>query len=135
MNKVILMGNLGADPDVRQTQSGQSVAELRVATSEKFKDKDGKQQDRTEWHRVVVWGANADNAGKYLRKGSKVLVEGSIRTREWTDKEGQKRYVTEVVCQGLTFLDPKGGGGGGSSRQDGGSSDFGGSSFADDSPF
>jgi single-strand DNA-binding protein len=110
VNKVILIGNLGADPEVRQTAGGQAVATLSIATSERFKDRDG--QERTEWHRVVVWGKLAELAQRYLQKGRKVFVEGRIQTRSWDDQQtGQKRYSTEIVANELTFLD------GGAGRQ------------------
>lgn len=109
INKAILIGNLGADPELRTTAGGQSVCELRVATSDRFKSKDGEWQDRTEWHRVVCWGRDADNAAKFLSKGSKVYVEGRIQTREWTDQQGAKRYTTEIVAQLVKFLDSRGG--------------------------
>lgn len=106
VNKVILIGNLGADPDVRTTGQGQMVATLSIATSERFKDRDGAQQERTEWHRVVLWGKTAELAQRYLQKGRKVYVEGRIQTRSWDDPQsGQKRYSTEVVASELTFLD------------------------------
>lgn len=111
-NKVFLIGNLGQDPEVRHTNSGQAVANLRVATSRKFKDKDGTWQEQTEWHTVACWGRTAETAGQYLRKGSKVFVEGRLQTRSWDDKEGKKQYRTEVVADTLKFLDSRGGGGG-----------------------
>ena len=104
VNKVILVGNLGADPDVKTTASGNTVATLSIATSERFKDRDGNAQERTEWHRVVVWGKTAELAAKYLQKGRKVYVEGRIQTRSWDDN-GTKRYATEVVADQVTFLD------------------------------
>lgn len=106
VNKAIIVGNLGADPDVRTTQSGQMVATLSIATSDSFTDKQGQRQERTEWHRVVVWGKLAELAQRYLAKGRKVYVEGRIQTRKWTDQNtGQDRYSTEVVARELTFLD------------------------------
>ena len=109
LNKVMLIGNLGADPDVRKTQSGDGVATLSIATSESWKDQSGQRQERTEWHRVVLFGRIADIAGQYLKKGSKVLIEGQLRTRKWTNKEGQDQYTTEVVVSGfggnMTMLD------------------------------
>ncbi len=112
VNKVILIGNLGKDPEVRFTPSGQAVATFSIATNEGWKGKDGQDQERTEWHRIVVWGKQAENCGEYLSKGRTVYIEGRLQTREWTDKEGQKRYTTEVVANnfgGVVFL---GGGGG-----------------------
>ncbi len=98
VNKVILMGNLGRDPEVRATQGGQKIVNLRVATSERWKGRDGQQQERTEWHSVVIFGEHlADIAERYLRKGSSVYLEGQLQTRKWTDQSGQERYSTEVV--------------------------------------
>jgi single-strand DNA-binding protein len=104
VNKVILIGNLGKDPEVRFTQGGQAVANFNIATSESWKDKNGQQQERTEWHRIVAWGKTAELCGEYLKKGRQVYIEGKLQTREWTDKEGQKRYTTEVVANNVTFL-------------------------------
>jgi single-strand DNA-binding protein len=104
VNKVILVGNLGKDPQTRSTPNGQEVATLTVATSEKFKGKDGEMQERTEWHTVVVWGKQAESCGKYLTKGRQVYVEGRLATRKWTDKEGAERYTTEVVAENVKFL-------------------------------
>lgn len=104
MNNVILIGNLGSDPDMRHTQSGTAVANLSIATNESYKDKDGEWQDKTEWHRVVVWGAQAENCAKYLSKGSKVGVSGKLQTRKWEDDDGNARYTTEVVARNVEFL-------------------------------
>lgn len=104
VNKVILVGNLGKDPATRSTPNGQEVATLTVATSEKYKDKSGEMQERTEWHTVVVWGKQAESCGKYLTKGRQVYVEGRLATRKWTDKEGAERYTTEVVAENVKFL-------------------------------
>jgi len=101
LNKVMLIGNLGADPEMRNTQSGDPIAHLRLATSEKWKDKQGQKQEKTEWHRVVIFGKVAEIAEKYLRKGSKVYIEGKIQTRKWTDKAGADKYTTEVVLSGF----------------------------------
>lgn len=109
VNKVIIIGNLGADPEKRVTGSGQTVATLNVATNEKWTDKGGQKQERTEWHRVVVWGAQADNCAQYLSKGKQVYVEGRLQTRQWDDKEGKKRYTTEIVAQRVQFLGGAGG--------------------------
>jgi single-strand DNA-binding protein len=109
VNKVILIGNLGKDPEVRFTQTGSAVANFSIATSEQWNDRDGKRQERTEWHNIVVWGKQAETCGQYLAKGRQVYVEGSIRTRSYDDKNGNKRYVTEIVAQRVRFL---GGGGG-----------------------
>jgi single-strand DNA-binding protein len=121
VNKVILVGNLGADPDMRYTPSGQGVCELRVATSESWNDKNGQRQERTEWHRVVVWGKRAEICSKYLAKGRQVYVEGRIQTRSYDDKDGNKRYITEVIAQDVQFL----GGGGGRDGARGGRGDDG----------
>jgi len=104
VNKVILVGNLGADPEVRFTPSGQAVANFRIATSESWTDKNGQKQDRTEWHRIVVWGKLAELCGEYLGKGRQCFVEGRLQTREWTDKENRKNYTTEVVANNVVFL-------------------------------
>jgi single-strand DNA-binding protein len=117
VNKVILVGNLGADPEARSLNSGNEVVNMRVATSESWKDKDGNRQERTEWHNVVIYNENLGRVAKsYLRKGSKVYLEGQIQTRKWTDQSGNDRYTTEVVLQRfrgeLVLLDSAGGGGG-----------------------
>ncbi len=110
INKVILIGNLGADPEVRFTPSGQAVANFRIATSESWSDKtSGQKQERTEWHRIVVWGKLAELCGEYLKKGRQCYVEGRLQTREWTDKEGKKNYTTEVVANTVQFLGSGGG--------------------------
>lgn len=105
VNKVILIGNLGGAPEVRYTQSGQVVASFNVATNEKWKGKDGQNQEKTEWHKIVAWGKTAENCGQYLNKGSPVYIEGRLQTREWEDKNGGgKRYATEVLVQSIQFL-------------------------------
>lgn len=104
INKAIIIGRLGADPEVRQVSSGNSVATLSVATSEKWTDRDGQAQERTEWHRVIAWGKLADICGKFLAKGRQVYVEGRIQTRQWEDSQGQKRYTTEIVANTVQFL-------------------------------
>jgi single-strand DNA-binding protein len=142
VNKVILVGNLGDDPEVRSLNNGGEVVNLRVATSENWKDRDGNRQERTEWHRVVIFNENLGRVAKsYLKKGSKVYLEGQIQTRKWQDNSGQDKYSTEVVLQRfrgeLVLLDSRGGGGGGGSggygddayggsSYGGGGSDFGG---------
>ncbi len=115
INKVILVGNLGADPELRYTQSGTAVATLRVATNRRWKDKDGNQQDETEWHRVIVWAQTAEFCGNYLSKGMKIYVEGRLHTNKWQDQSGNDRYTTEIIAQTIQNLTPKGGeiGGGG----------------------
>ncbi len=106
VNKVILVGNLGADPEARHLPNGAAVANFNVATTEVFKDKQtGERREITEWHRVVAWRWNAEVAEKYLRKGSKVYVEGKLRTRKWQDKDGQDRYTTEILVDELKLLD------------------------------
>ncbi len=109
VNKVILVGNLGKDPEVRFTNSGSAVARFPIATSEVWNDRDGNRQERTEWHNIIVWGKQGEHCGQYLAKGRQVYVEGSIRNRSYDDKNGNKRYVTEIVAQRVQFL---GGGGG-----------------------
>ena len=109
LNKVMLIGNLGKDPEVRFTGTGRAVARFPLATSEVWNDAEGQRQERTEWHNVVVWGKQAETCGQYLAKGRQVFVEGSIRTRQYDDKEGNRRYMTEVIAQRVQFL---GGGGG-----------------------
>ena len=115
VNKVIIVGNLGKDPDVRYMPSGSAVTNVTIATSESWKDKQtGEKQERTEWHNVVFFNRLGEIAGEYLKKGSKVYVEGSLRTRKWQDKtSGQDRYSTEIVASEMQMLDSKGGGGGG----------------------
>lgn len=114
VNKVILIGHLGADPETRAMPSGSSVANLRIATTESWRDKQsGEQQERTEWHRVALFGRLAEIAGEYLRKGSQVYIEGSLRTRKWQDKQGNERYSTEIVGNEMQMLGGRGGGGGG----------------------
>lgn len=114
VNKVILVGNLGADPDTRYMPSGKAVTNIRIATSESWKDRQtGDQQERTEWHSVVLFDKLGEIAAEYLRKGSQVYIEGSLRTRKWQDKEGRDRYTTEIVAQNMQMLGGRGGGGGG----------------------
>jgi single-strand DNA-binding protein len=131
VNKVILVGNLGRDPEVRQTQDGNPIVNLSLATSENWRDKaTGERRERTEWHRVVIFNERlADVAQKYLRKGSKIYIEGQLQTRKWTDQEGRDRYSTEVVLQRfrgeLTMLDSRGDSGGGGDYG-GGGGDYGG---------
>lgn len=108
VNKVILIGNLGADPDLKYTPSGAAVCELRLATNESWTGKDGQKQDRTEWHRVIVWNKLAENCAKYLSKGRMAYVEGKIQTRQWDDKDGNKRYTTEVLASTVQFLGGRG---------------------------
>ena len=143
VNKVILVGNLGRDPELRYTQSGSAVANFTVATNERWRDKDGNNQERTEWHRIVVWGRTAENCAQYLQKGRSVYIEGRLQTREWEDKDGNKRNTTEVNALAVQFLGgrdaPGGGGGGGSGGggkgDDPGYGDPGGAPPGDDIPF
>ena len=152
VNKVIIIGNLGADPESRAMPSGASVANLRIATTESWRDKQsGEQQERTEWHRVALFGRLAEVASEYLRKGSQVYIEGSLRTRKWQDKQGNERYSTEIVANDMQMLGGRGGGGGAGSsggapprestdygQSGGGGSSSGageGSDFDDDIPF
>ena len=109
LNKVLIIGNLGADPEIKYTQAGSPVANLSVATSESWKDKTTNEKvEKVEWHRVVVFGRLAEIAGDYLKKGSKIFVEGKLQTRDWEDSEGKKRYTTEVIAREMTMLDSKG---------------------------
>jgi single-strand DNA-binding protein len=138
VNKVILVGRLGRDPETRFTGGGQAVANFSVATDETYKDKNGERQKRTEWHKIVVWGKQAEIAQQYLKKGSLIFIEGRIQSREWQDKEGQKRTSFEIVASNFRMLGGKGdgsgggasrGGGGGAAHDDfegGGGDDFGG---------
>lgn len=153
VNKVILIGNLGRDPEVRSTAGGTSVANLNIATTERRKDRDGNWADHTEWHRVVAFGNTAENVGKFLKKGRQVYIEGKLSTRKYTDKDGVEKYSTEVVADAVRFLGsgeggggraqggggggaPSGGGGGGGGRQDdyppAESGSYGGGSHGDD---
>jgi single-strand DNA-binding protein len=117
INKVILVGNLGADPETRYTASGGAITTIRIATSEAWKDKTtGQQQERTEWHRIKFFGRLAEIAGEYLRKGSQVYVEGSLRTDKYTDKEGVERFTTDIVANEMQMLGGRGEGGGGAAR-------------------
>lgn len=138
VNKVILIGNLGRDPEIRRTQDGRPIANLRIATSENWKDRNtGERKERTEWHSVVIFNENLCRVvEQYLRKGAKVYIEGQLQTRKWQDQSGQDRYSTEVVLQGfngtLTMLDGRAGGGGGLSESS--QSDYGGGGGLDDEP-
>jgi single-strand DNA-binding protein len=126
VNKAILIGNLGRDPELKYTQNGQPVANFTLATSENWTDKSGEKVERTEWHRVVAWGKTGELCAQYLAKGRSVYVEGRIQTREWEDKEGQKRYTTEVVAQTVQFLGGPRGDGGGDGESQGAGGDHGG---------
>ena len=120
VNKVILIGNLGRDPELRYTQQGTAVANFTLATNETWTSREGKREERTEWHRIVAWGKTAELCSQYLAKGRNVYIEGRIQTREWENKEGQKQKTTEIVAQTVQFLGGRGGEGGGRS---GGSDD------------
>ncbi len=122
VNKVIVLGNLGAKPELKYLPSGQAVCEMRIATTETYTDRQEQKQERTEWHRVVVWGKMAENCAKYLDKGRQVYVEGRLQTRSWDDKEGKKQYMTETVANQVVFL-------GGGQRDGGGQSQGGGQGY------
>ncbi len=129
LNKVMLIGNLGKDPDVNTVGNDRKVAKFSLATTETWKDQKGEKQEATEWHNIVVWGKTADVVEKYLKKGDKVYVEGKVKTRKYQDKDGADRYITEITVDSLVMLSTKGGGGGSSS---GSSSGGGGKSNIDD---
>ena len=145
LNRVLLLGNLGADPELRTTNSGQAVLKMRLATSETYLDRNRQRQERTEWHNVVVWGKRAEALGKFLTKGSRLFVEGGLRTSSYEDRDGNKRYRTEVVASNVILSG--GGGGRGGGRSDDGDSgapsggggyndaDYGGGGEDDDIPF
>jgi single-strand DNA-binding protein len=116
LNKVMIIGRLGADPELKYSQSGTPVARMRIATSETYTDREGNRQESTEWHTVVVFQRQAENCANYLSKGSMVYVEGSLQTRQWQDKDGQNRYTTEIKGQRIQFLDRKGDGAGASGQ-------------------
>jgi len=143
VNKVILVGNLGSDPQVRYTPGGQAVANFNIATSERFNNKAGEKEERTEWHRIVAWGKLAEICQQYLKKGKQVYIEGRLQTRQWEDQQGQKRQTTEIVAQNMQMLGRvgesggPGGGGGDFAPQDFGSAEPApqGASTDDDLPF
>lgn len=120
INKAILIGNLGADPEIRYTQSGTPVATFNIATTRRWKDKEGQQQEETEWHRIVAWTRLAEICGEYLNKGSRVYIEGRLQTRKWQDQNGNDRYTTEIVAQEMKMLTPRGESGGGGYGSGGG---------------
>ena len=129
VNKVILVGNLGADPETRSMPSGMTVTNIRIATSESWKDKaSGAQQERTEWHSIALFGRLGEIAAEYLRKGSQVFVEGKLRTRKWQDKQGNDRFTTEIIADNMQMLGARGGGGGMGGGGMGGGADRGGTS-------
>ncbi len=145
INKVILIGNLGRDPELRYTQGGQAVANFTLATTERFSNREGERQERTEWHRIVAWGKTAELCAQYLSKGRSVYIEGRLQTREWEDKEGQKRRTTEITANTVQFLGGRGqggqggggapGGGGGAPSGGGGGGGFDDGPPPDDIPF
>jgi single-strand DNA-binding protein len=145
VNKVILVGNLGKDPEVRFTPSGRAVAKFSIATTESWMDQESSRQERTEWHNIVVWGKQAESCGQYLAKGRQVFIEGAIRSRSYDDKEGNKRYITEIIAQRVQFLGSSSGGsgrgisaegGGGGAAAGGNFDEFGGGQIPeDDVPF
>jgi single-strand DNA-binding protein len=134
LNKVMLIGNLGKDPELRFTPSGRAVAKFSLATSEQWTTPEGQRQDRTEWHNIVVWGKQAETCGQYLSKGRQVYIEGSIRSRQYDDKEGQKRWITEVVAQRVQFLGGGRGDGAGAGRPAGGGGGGGGDEVGPPAP-
>ena len=123
VNKVILVGNLGRDAELRYTPGGAAVATLNLATTEVWNDRNNQRQEKTEWHRVVLWGKQAESLQEYLTKGKQIYVEGRLQTRQWDDKDGNKRYTTEIKCDRVTLL---GGGGGGGARRGGDAEAYGG---------
>jgi len=116
LNKVMVLGNLGQTPELRYTQSGSAVLNLRMATNESWLDRNGDRQERTEWHTVVVWGKRGEGLNKVISKGSQLFIEGRLQTRSWEDKQGQKRYTTEIVANNVILVGRRGGGGGGDDR-------------------
>jgi single-strand DNA-binding protein len=147
LNKVMLIGNLGRDPELRYTQGGQPILNMRLATNESYQNRDGERQEKTEWHSVILWGKRGEALGKILSKGSQLCIEGRLQTRSWEDKQGQKRYTTEIVATNVILLGGRGGGGGGQSYDEppaqsddmgmggGGGGGAGGGNEDDDIPF
>jgi single-strand DNA-binding protein len=134
INKVILIGNLGADPEIRYTQDGTPSASFTVATTEKWKGKDGQMQEQTEWHKITAWRRLAEICGEYLSKGSRVYIEGRLQTRKWKDKEGNDRYTTEIVAREMKMLSPRTGGGGGGGEMGGSGQSYGGEPYPEPPP-
>ncbi|MCL7489540.1 MAG: single-stranded DNA-binding protein [Desulfobulbaceae bacterium] len=134
INKVILIGNLGADPEIRYTQSGIPVANFRIATTERWKGQDGQQQENTEWHQIVAWRRLAEICSEFLSKGSKVYIEGKLQTRKWQDQNGNDRYTTEIVARDMQMLSPRGAASGGESYGGGSGSGSGNSGGYNDFP-
>ena len=126
VNKAIILGNLGQDPELRHTASGKAVTTLRIATNESWTDQSGERQEKTEWHSVVVWGRQAENCHKYLKKGRTAYIEGRLQTRKWQDKSGGDRYSTEIVADRVQFIGGGGGGGEGGGYGGGGGGNYGG---------
>lgn len=148
LNRVMLIGNLGADPELRYTQGNQPVLSLRLATTESFNNRAGERQERTEWHAVTLWGKRGEALSKFLSKGERIFVEGRIQYRQWEDRDGNKRWSTDIVATNIILLGGRGGGGGrrdggddfggdfgGGPPPGGGGGDFGGGDFDDDVPF
>lgn len=135
VNKVIIVGRLGADPEVKAVGQGSTVTRLNIATSENWMGKDGQKQERTEWHRVVVWGKLAEICGKHLSKGRQVYVEGRLQTRQWEDQQGQKKYTTEIVANTVQFLGSAGERSSDNSSKGSGSDDFGFQDFGPEPSF
>src|SRR5215831_9554329 len=130
VNKVILLGNLGKDPELKYTPQGTAVAKFTLATNERFKDKEGQWQDRTEWHNITAWARTAEIVGEYLKKGNKVYIEGSLRTHSWDDKQtGQKKYMTEIIVNDMVLLGGRGEGSGEGGGYSKGASAGGGNNF------
>ena len=136
VNKVILVGNLGRDAELRYTPGGAAVATINMATTEVWNDKSGQRQEKTEWHRVVLWGKTAESLNEYLTKGKQIYVEGRLQTRQWDDKDGNKRYTTEIRGDRIVLLGGGGGGGrgGGGSARSGGASETAGGDFGGPGP-
>jgi|APHig6443717497_1056834.scaffolds.fasta_scaffold220987_2 single-strand DNA-binding protein len=136
INKVILIGNLGADPEIRYTQDGTPAASFTVATTERWKGKDGQMQEQTEWHRITAWRRLAEICGEYLSKGSRVYIEGKLQTRKWKDQSGNDRYTTEIVAREMKMLSPRttAGGGGSGAEYGGAAGGFGGDPFPEPPP-
>lgn len=134
LNRVTLLGNLGADPELKMTSGGQAVLKMRLATTETYLDRNKTRQERTEWHSVVLWGKRAEALSKFLTKGTKLLIEGGLRTSSYDDREGNKRYKTEVVASNVILVGGRGGGGGGAGGGGGGRSDSGPPDDYDDAP-
>ena len=134
INKVILIGNLGADPELRFTQNGIPVASFNMATTERRKGQDGQIQEQTEWHRVIAWQRLAEICGEYLSKGSRVYIEGKLQTRKWKDQSGNDRYTTEIVAREMKMLSPRTSGGGAGGEHGGSGGSYGGDSFQEPPP-